>query len=97
MITNQTRVIDLTVGELRAIIDHPHSELNEPKKDVRMLYGLDELGQLLGCGRAKASKLVNQGVFGDALFRVGRKIRIDAGKAMEAYMAFYQKQKNGIL
>lgn len=101
MVDNQTRLVDMTLGQLKPILIEIFKDLGgnitPSKKDEKIIYGLDELGELLGCGRAKASKLVNAGVFGDALFRVGRKIRIDESKAMQAYKDYYKKQREGII
>ena len=52
-----------------------------PKKKYE--YGIKGLAKILGCSRAKASKIKNSGVIDEAIFQNGKIIVIDIEKALQ--------------
>lgn len=48
-----------------------------------LVYGLDGLAELLGCGKSKAQQVKNSGVLDKAIVQDGKKIIIDKAKALE--------------
>ena len=83
MKTLNTRVIDITVGELleflQASLQKTEPEVPENKNYV---YGIDGLADLLHCSRKTACNVKSSGKIDAAITQVGRKIVIDADKAL---------------
>ena len=67
-------------AELRVEIQNQFSTLF-PKKKYE--YGIKGLAKILGCSRAKASKIKNSGIIDEAIFQNGKIIVIDIEKALE--------------
>lgn len=81
-----TRIIDLTVGELVSIIkDTVRIETNAQPKD-EMVQGLSGLAKTLGVSVTTAQKIKNSGILNDAIGQVGRKVLVNATKAREIYI-----------
>lgn len=66
-ITDDTRIIDLTVGELRALLRSEKVEQHE------YVYGLDGVCDVLKMGKTKACRLNKSGAFDIAKIRGGRR------------------------
>ena len=68
-----TRLIDLTVGELRDIFSQliPTTPKKEP---VEIVYGTHGLCDLLGVSSATAQRLVSAGRLKKAMYKTGRKV-----------------------
>ncbi|BBQ09297.1 DUF3853 family protein [Elizabethkingia anophelis] len=49
----------------------------------KYVYGIPGLAKLLDCGRTKAQEIKNSGVIDAAIIQNGKKIVIDADKALE--------------
>lgn len=86
-----TRVIDLTLGELLDAIEariretrkeDAQSESNTPKPK-RFVYGLKGLQKLFGCSKTTASRIKASGKIDKAITQVGALIIIDADMALE--------------
>lgn len=82
-----TRVIDLTIGELLDIIKRMQSDENAPKEQAAptVVYGISGIAQLFGCSRSWACKLKASGIIDDAISQTGRVIITDAQKALELW------------
>lgn len=96
-ISDNTRIIDLTVGELKTLIkstmdssvDTKHQEpISKPTLELR--YGIAGLAQLLGCSKRYAQELKSKGVFDGAITQVGRLITIYPDKALEKWNSMNQ-------
>lgn len=86
-----TRVIDLTLGELLDAIEariretrkeDAQGEDNKPKPK-RFVYGLKGLQKLFGCSKTTASRIKASGKIDKAITQVGALIIIDADMALE--------------
>ena len=78
----------LTVGELVEILDsRKNSNEENPIKEIdlnkKYVYGLLGLAKILGCSKNHAGKLKSKGIFDEAIIQNGRKIIIDAEKAID--------------
>lgn len=49
----------------------------------KYVYGISGLAKLLNCGRTKAGEIKNSGVINTAIVQDGKKLIIDADKALE--------------
>lgn len=83
-ISNDTRLIDLTVGELKALIQ---SSMSEQKSvgQKKLVYGLQGLADLLRCTKRHASKIKSSGILDEAIKQRGRTIVIDSDLALELF------------
>lgn len=83
-----TRVIDLTLGELLdAVEDRVRAVLaNKPSgqdKERRYVYGLKGLAKLFGCSKTTASRIKTSGKIDKAITQIGSLLIIDAETALE--------------
>jgi len=81
-ISNDTRIIDLTVGELKDLIASVIPVL-ETKKEKKLVYGLDGLAKLFGCSKSAAYELKRSGKIDKAITQQGRKIVVDSELALQ--------------
>lgn len=82
-----TRVIDLTLGELlNAAEDRVRMILGDkpPKQDEerRYVYGLKGLAKLFGCSKTTASRIKTSGKIDKAITQIGSLLIIDAEIAL---------------
>lgn len=87
-INPDTRIIDLTVGQLLDVVeDRVRAVLaNKPTKqegERRCVYGLKGLAKLLGCSKTTASRIKTSGKIDKAITQIGALLIIDADKALE--------------
>lgn len=85
-----TRVIDLTLGEL---LDAIEARIREARKEntqgesepkpKRFVYGLKGLQKLFGCSKTTASRIKASGKIDKAITQVGALIIIDADMALQ--------------
>ena len=61
-------------------LDKPPVNPEEEKKHY--VFGFNGIAQLFGCSRSTAARIKNSGVIDDAITQVGRKILVDADKAL---------------
>ncbi len=81
-----TRLIDLTAGELVQLIEQTvQNKLQVGKEENEIVEGLAGLAKILGVSIATAQKIKNSGILDKAIGQVGRKILIDKKKAIELY------------
>lgn len=87
-INDNTRVIDLTLGDLLDIVETRVRQIlnGTTPKDTekrRYVYGLKGLMNLLGCSKTTASRLKQSGKLDAAITQCGSLIIIDAEKALQ--------------
>lgn len=88
MITERTRLIDVTVGDLMEYLREnmkPEQPIREPEpqEPERFVYGIKGLAELLGCSETTAQRQKSAGKFKGAVMQVGRKITVDVRKVHE--------------
>ena len=87
-INDNTRVIDLTLGDFLDIVETRVRQVlngttpNEAEKR-RYVYGLKGLMTLLGCSKTTASRLKQSGKLDAAITQCGSLIIIDAEKTLQ--------------
>lgn len=85
LITSDTRIIDLTVGQLMELLDKkqaPAEIKEEPEKAKRLVYGISGIAQLFNCSLTTANRIKASGRIDDAITQHGRIIVVDADKAL---------------
>lgn len=83
-ISNETRLIDLTVGELRALLQNA-IPVNNPPESKEYVYGLKGIAGLFHCSYTEAYRIKRSGKIDKAIKQNGRKIITDAKKALELF------------
>ena len=85
LITSDTRIIDLTVGQLMQLLDKkqdPAEIKEEPEKAKRLVYGIAGIAQLFNCSMTTANRIKASGRIDKAISQHGRIIVVDADKAL---------------
>ena len=57
--------------------------LTKPKQEEHNVYGIAGIAQIFGCSIPTASRIKKSGIINDAITQVGRKIVVNADKALE--------------
>lgn len=87
--THETRLIDLTVGQLSQIIDEAVAESirrHQPQGNPRRLtYGIKGIANLFGVSERQARNIKASGVIAPAIHQKGRTIITDTELALELY------------
>ena len=83
-ISNDTRLIDLTVGELRALLQNA-IPVNNPPESKEYVYGIKGIAELFHCSYTEAYRIKRSGKINKAIKQDGRKIITDAKKALELF------------
>lgn len=81
-----TRVIDLTLGELLEAVESrtKTSQQQQPERQSeKFVYGLKGLAKLLGCSKTTAARLKAKGSYDEAITQIGALLIIDADKVLE--------------
>lgn len=83
-INPNTRIIDLTVGELMELLGQQQSVVvdNAPK-EKRLVYGIAGIAQLFNCSMTTANRIKASGKIDKAISQCGRMITVDADLALE--------------
>ena len=83
-ITSNTRIIDLTVGQLMDLIANAQAPVVEkkPEQTKRLVYGISGIAQLFNCSMTTANRIKASGRIDDAITQHGRIIVVDADKAL---------------
>lgn len=91
--TKNTRIIDLTLGELlEAVEQRVRNAMQEGAKDsaritpateTGFVYGLSGIAKLLGCSKTTASRKKATGDYDEAITQVGQLIIVDAQKFLQ--------------
>lgn len=85
LITSDTRIIDLTVGQLMELLEQkqaPAEIKEEPEKAKRLVYGIAGIAQLFNCSMTTANRIKASGRIDKAISQHGRIIVVDADKAL---------------
>ncbi len=82
-----TRIIDLTLGELLDAVEERVKEVLAGKtqpdnKNKRYVYGLKGLAKLFGCSKTTASRIKTSGKIDRAITQIGALLIIDADLAL---------------
>ena len=78
-----TPLFKLTLEELKSeLMEEFQSQFLTLLSKKKYEYGIKGLAKILGCSRAKASKIKNSGVINEAIFQNGKIIIIDIEKAL---------------
>lgn len=86
-ISDDTRLIDLTVGELKELFGSliPKTEISTPANTGKnLVYGVDGIKDLFHVSDSTARKL-KEGVIRKAVHQVGRTIVVDADMALSLF------------
>ena len=96
-ITNETRIIDLTVGQLMDLIaraqaparmEQAPSEERAPSEEGgkrNLVYGIGGIAQLFNCSLTTANRIKASGRIDKAIKQHGRIIVVDADRALELF------------
>lgn len=84
LINPNTRIIDLTVGELMNLLGREQKVVvdNTPK-EKRLVYGIGGIAQLFNCSMTTANRIKASGKIDQAISQCGRMITVDADLALE--------------
>ena len=85
MIDLNTPIWKLTVGELIEVVNHITPKPEIMKEERKLVYGIDGIAELFGCSKSTAQRIKNSGKIKKAITQVGRKIVVDADKALKLY------------
>ena len=87
-ITPETRIIDLTVGQLMDLIAKAQAPVVEkkPEQTKRLVYGISGIAQLFNCSMTTANRIKASGRIDDAITQHGRIIVVDADKALVLFI-----------
>ena len=82
-----TRIIDLTVGELMELLETIKATPQEaPKKpEKRLVYGIAGIAQIFNCSMTTANRIKASRRIDKAIKQNGRVIVVDADLALELY------------
>ena len=82
-----TRIIDLTVGELVDLLESatPSTPQVQTLPDKRFVYGIAGIAQLFNCSVTTANRIKASGRIDRAITQTGRIIVVDADLALELY------------
>ena len=84
-INPNTRIIDLTVGELLELIGKLQMVVHDfmPTKEKRLVYGISGIAQIFNCSMTTANRIKASGKINRAISQCGRMITVDADLALE--------------
>lgn len=85
----------MTGEELTFLIKNCASN-NNPSPTIQQqknYYGIEGIAQVFGCSVPTANRIKKSGVIDDAITQIGRKIIIDADKALALVKAAKQKKR----
>ena len=86
-ITSDTRIIDLTVGQLMDLFAKAQAPATQaqPKEVNRLVYGISGIAQIFNCSMTTANRIKASGRIDDAITQHGRIIVVDANKALQLF------------
>lgn len=83
-ISPNTRIIDLTVGELMELLGKQRTAtVDRTIKEKRFVYGIAGIAQLFNCSMTTANRIKRSGRIDRAISQCGRMIAVDADMALE--------------
>lgn len=77
-----TRIIDLTVGELTKLIDERIGMMAGESSVSDTYYGIRGIAKIFGCSECKAQSIKNSGKIDAAITQIGRKIIVSRSVAL---------------
>lgn len=88
--TPDTRIIDLTVAQLKEVIDRAVEESlarRQPQENTtpRLVYGIKGIAEIFGVSERQARYIKSSGVISRAIRQQGRTIVTDAHMALELF------------
>lgn len=86
-ITSDTRIIDLTVGQLMDLFAKAQAPTTQAqaKEEKRLVYGIAGIAQIFNCSMTTANRIKASGRIDDAITQHGRIIVVDANKALQLF------------
>ncbi|MDR2084372.1 MAG: DUF3853 family protein [Bacteroidales bacterium] len=97
-ITNDTRIIDLTVGELMQLLGKDYTPVTErnfvPTPEKRYVYGIKGIADLFDCSKTTANRIKKSKVIDEAIHQSGRKIVVNADLALELMRKHKEEEEN---
>lgn len=88
-ITKETRIIDLTVGQLMDLLTmttgNEKPVESQPSQPKRLVYGIAGIAQLFNCSMTTANRIKASGKIKEAITQQGRIIIVDADKALALF------------
>ena len=84
-INPNTRLIDLTVGELYDVIAAATARIAPAPAEKRQAYGIAGIASVFGCSKRTADRIKASGVIDGAISQHGRTIVVDVDKALYLY------------
>ena len=87
----ETRVADLSVGELLAAIKGAQVQQETAPAIHSREYGIAGIRRIFHCGNTQANRIKQSGVIDDAIIQVGKLIIIDPEKALELWGSLKEK------
>lgn len=84
MINPETRIIDLTVGQLMELIGKEQNvQVNNSDTEKKLVYGIAGIARLFNCSMTTANRIKASGRIDKAISQHGRTIIVDADLALE--------------
>jgi len=83
-IDDKTRVAELSVGELRSVIEAVVQSAIE-KRTKATAHGIQGLADVLGCSVSQAKRVKASGLLQPAISQLGRVMVIDVDKALDIW------------
>ena len=86
-ITSDTRIIDLTAGQLMDLFAKAQAPATQAqqKEEKRLVYGIAGIAQIFNCSMTTANRIKASGRINDAITQHGRIIVVDANKALQLF------------
>lgn len=85
MIAPETRIIDLTVGQLTELISNAMSSPKGEAVERKMAYGISGIASIFNCSIATANRIKKSGRINGAIKQSGRTIVVDVDLALELF------------
>lgn len=82
MVTNETPLAMMTLGDLKEALQT--SSIPHEQSEKKYVYGIEGICSLFNCRRNVAIKY-KEGIIRDAVYQHGRKIIVDAEKAIQLF------------
>ncbi len=84
----QTRIIDLTVGQLMELLESAKEAPKQAPQEVkehRKVYGIAGIAQIFNCSMTTANRIKRSGCIDRAITQHGRIIVVDVELALELF------------
>ena len=91
MLNPNTRIIDLTVGELVDLIRETNAACVAPMPEMKqrnLEYGIAGIARIFNCSIATANRIKASGRIDEAITQMGRTIVIDVDRALQIKKSF---------